>query len=196
MPNLINRLAGVPLQAVGAALTLGAALMAGQYAIIDHAHSAGLPEPEQWIGRLTVQMYWVLFPFAFAALWARRRGREGRLGRVGAVMQTSAPLAHIVVTVAAIVWGGLLGRGDLPEAFMMIELLTYVFYLGVLISGTALMLDKGVRWWGAAMVGGLVLSFVVQYADAVALGLFGVALIVQGLRRTAPLDVPETSGAH
>jgi hypothetical protein len=196
MPNLINRLAGVPLQAVGAALTLGAALMAGQYAIIDHVHSAGLPEPEQWIGGLTVKWYWVLFPFAFIALWARRRDREGRLGRVGAVMQTSAPLAHIVVTVAAIVWGGLLGRGDLPEAFMMIELLTYVFYLGVLISGTALMLDKGVRWWGAAMVGGLVLSFVVQYADAVALGLFGVALIVQGLRRTAPLDVPETSGAH
>ncbi|GII30353.1 hypothetical protein [Planotetraspora mira] len=196
MRNLTNRLAGVPLQAVGAALLLGAALMAAQYAIVDHVHSAGLPEPEQWIGRVTVQWYWVLFPFAFIALWARRRDRERRLGRVGAVMQTSAPLAHIVVTVAAIVWGGVLGKGDLPDAFMMIEMLTYVFYLGVLVSGVAFLLDKGARWWGAAVIGGLVLGFVVQYTDAVILGVFGVALIVQGLRRTAPLDVPETSGAR
>jgi hypothetical protein len=196
MRNLINRLAGVPLQAVGAAITLGGALLAAHYALIEYVQTTGRPEPEQWIGGLTVKWYWVLFPVSFIALWARRRDREGHLGRIGAIMLTSAPIMQVVMTVSAVVWGGLMGRGDLPEAFMMIEMLTYVFYLGVLINGMAFLLDKGVRWWGAAMVGGLVLDFAVQYGGAVILAVFGVGLIVQGLRRTVPLDMPETSGAH
>jgi hypothetical protein len=107
MRNLIDRLARVPLQAVGGAITLGAVLMAAQYALIDYVHSTGRPEPEQWIGGLTVKWYFVLIPMSFIALWARRRDREGVLGRVGAIMLMSGPLMHIVVTVSAIVWGGL-----------------------------------------------------------------------------------------
>jgi hypothetical protein len=196
MRNLIDRLARVPLQAIGGVVTLSAAMMAAQLAIIDYVHSTGQPEPEQWIGRLTVQWYWALLPLSFIALWARRRDRERHLGRVGAVMMASSPPMHLVLTVGAIVWGGLMGKGDLPEGFMVIEMLTYVFYLGVLISGVAFLLDRGARWWGAGLIGGLVLDFVVPYGGAVTLAIFGIALTVYGLRRPVSLDVPETSGAR
>ncbi|GII56221.1 hypothetical protein Pth03_46100 [Planotetraspora thailandica] len=196
MRNLIDRLARVPLQAVGAAITLGAVLMATQSVLIDYVHSTGRPEPEQWIGGLTVKWYFELIPIAFIALWARRRDRERHLGRVGAVMLTSGPIMHIVVTVSAIVWGGLLGKGDLPEGVMMVETLMYVMYLGALISGVAFLFDKGVRWWGAAVVAGILLDLFVPYGGAVMFALFGIALALYGLRRPVSVDMPEPSIAR
>ncbi|MEN3540582.1 hypothetical protein AAH991_36090 [Microbispora sp. ZYX-F-249] len=77
-------------------------------------------------------------------------------------------------------------RGDLPSGFMVIEMLVYVFYLGVLVIGLAFLLDRGVRWWGAATLAGLVLEFLVPYGGAVAFAAFGLCLMAYGLRRPVP----------
>ncbi len=183
MRKLIDRLAHVPLQVVGAALTLGAVLLAAHYALIDHVRATGQEEPAQWVGGLTVKWYWVLIPVSLIALWARRRDRQGPVGRAGAIMLTAGPLMHVTVTVGAIIWGALMGRGDLPNAFMMVEMLMYVFYLGVLVIGLTFLLDGGVRWWGAATVAGLVLEFLVPYGGAAAFTVFGLCLVAYGLRR-------------
>ncbi|GAA3813494.1 hypothetical protein GCM10022226_37760 [Sphaerisporangium flaviroseum] len=196
MRNLINRLARVPLQVVGGAILLGAILLAVHYTLIAHIAATGGLEPEQWIGGLTVKWYWVLVPLSFIALWARRRDREGLLGRVGAVLLTSAPLMWAMITTSAIVWGGLLGRGDLPEGVMSLELLIYVFYLGALVTGLAFLLDTGARWWGAALIAGPVVDVVWPYGAAVTFAVFGTGLMLYGFRHRVPLDTPEISQAR
>ncbi|MFE9958063.1 hypothetical protein [Micromonospora sp. NPDC005299] len=182
MRTLIERLARVPLGAVGLAVTLCAAMAAGHVLLVRHIHDTGGEEWPQWVGRLTIESYWGLLPLAFLALWARRWQRTGRLGRVGAALLVAGPVAALLIAVAAVVWGGILARGDLPASVMSLELLFYVMMLGVLVTGIAFLLDAGVRWWGAAMIVGLLADFVMPLALSAVYAVFGILLTVAALR--------------
>jgi len=181
MRVIIGRLARVPLAGVGFAVLLSSVLIVVHLLLVRQIQASGQEEPPQWLGRL-IGMYWGLLPLAFLALWARRRDRQGVLGRIGAAMLAVGPVLAVLLAVATAVWGGLLGRGDLPESVMWVESLFYVMMLGVLVSGVAFLLDAGVRWYGAFMVVGLLSDFVVPFALATVLGVFGILLMVSAVR--------------
>ena len=181
MTGVVERLARVPLVGVGLAIVVSAILMAVHVLLVQHTHATGAAEPPQWVGRL-LGLYWVLLPLGFMALWARRRREVGIIGRIGAVMLACGPVSAVVLLVAAAIWGGFLGRGDLPAGFMVVESLTLVMMLGVLVSGVALLRVSGARWWGAAMIIALAANFVMSVGAAAALAVFGALLFAAGAR--------------
>jgi hypothetical protein len=137
----VARLSTVPLPLVVAMLVTGAVL-ADVHALLVQRLARGGPEPEQWVARLTVMQYYALIPLALLASWARRRPAQGRLGTVAAGLLVTAIAGHLAITVAAVVHGGLLGRGDLPGLVMMLEVTVLGLYLGVLLEGIALLRDR------------------------------------------------------
>lgn len=182
MRTFVERLGRLPLGAVGLAVTVCAAMAAGHVLLVQHVHATGGEEWPQWVARWTIESYWGLLPLACLALWARRRRRTGWLGRIGAALLATGPLAALLIAVAATVWGGILGRGDLPESVMSLELLFYVMMLGVLVTGIAFLLDAGVRWWGALLIVGLLADFVMPLALSAVYAVFGILVMVSALR--------------
>lgn len=162
-PTLVGRatdaLGKAPTWAIAAALVVGAAL-----ADIDVALDLepGAAEPAQWIGRISIKLYWILLPWAMLALWARRRQGLGRVGRVAAGLIVPQIVASPILVVATIIWGLLLGRGDVDGLFVVLfeSIPTTLFYLGVVVLSVAHLRDSdGPRTVGALLLLGLVLSF-------------------------------------
>jgi hypothetical protein len=190
------RLSTVPLYVVLAVLVLGAVL-ADVHTLMVQRMARGGPEPEQWVARLTVMQYYALIPLALLALWARRRPNQGRLGTVAAVLLVTAMAGHLAITVAAVVHGGLLGRGDLPGLVMMLEVTVLGLYLGVLLEGIALLRDRAVpRAVGALVLFGLVVSFLAPFALTAAWLLLAVVLLGWSRHRAgATRDSAAAAGA-
>lgn len=183
LDRAVARLSTVPLPIVVAVLVVGAVL-ADVHTLLVQRMARGGPEPEQWVARLTVMQYYALIPLALLALWARRRPAQGRLGTVAAALLVTAIAGHLAITVAAVVHGGLLGRGDLPGLVMMLEVTVLGLYLGVLLEGTALLRDRAVpRAVGALVLLGLVVSFIAPFALTVAWLLLGAVLLGSSRRQ-------------
>lgn len=122
MTRIWQAFARIPLPVVAALFVVGGALMPLHDWAIAHVRASGAEEWPQWVARLTVMWYWAFLPMAALALWARRRTEQGTRGRVGAWLNiVGGPAQYGLVTVGALVWGLLLGRGDLPVAVMVIE---------------------------------------------------------------------------
>jgi len=155
MTRIWGAFARIPVPAVAALLVVGGALMPLHDLAIAHVRATGAEEWPQWVARLTVMWYWAFLPMAALALWARRRNEQGRLGRFGAWLNlVGGPAQYAVVTMAALVWQVLLGHGDLPVAFMVIEPLGYLVVPGIAAAGIAMLRDRGTaRWQGALLVG-------------------------------------------
>lgn len=181
----VARLSTVPLPIVVAVLVLGAVL-GDVHTVLVQRMARGGPAPEQWIARLTVMQYYALIPLGLLALWARRRSAQGRLGAVAAALLVAAAAGHLVITVAAVVHGGVMGRGDLPSLVMALEVTVLGLYLGVLLAGIALLRDRAVpRAVGALVLLGLVVSFVAPFALTVAWLLLGAVLLRSPRRQAA-----------
>jgi hypothetical protein len=165
MRTLIERLARVPLTAVGLLIAVCGVLAGVHVLLVQHIHETGGEEWPQWVARWTIESYWGLLPLAFLALWARRRHGQGWLGCVGAALMAFGPVAALLIAVAALVWGGILGRGDLPTSVMSLELLFYVMMLGVLVAG-------------------LLGDFVVPMFLPAGYALFGILLMIGAARST------------
>ena len=186
--RLVARCAAAPVALVAAALVLGAVLADVHTLWVARMYdpSTGQPtgeEPAQWATRLTVLQYYAIIPLGLIALWARRRTAQGRLGRIAAVLLAAALLGHLVITGAACVWGGLLGRGDLGTVMTALEVTVLGLYLGVLLEGVALLRDRELpRAVGALVLLGLVVSFLAPFALTVAWALLAAVLL-----RTAAL---------
>ena len=183
LDRAVARLSAVPLPIVVAVLVVGAVL-ADVHTLLVQRMVRGGPEPEQWVARLTVMQYYALIPLALLALWARRRPAQGRLGTVAAALLVTAIAGHLAITVAAVVHGGLLGRGDLPGLVMMLEVTVLGLYLGVLLEGIALLRGRAVpRAVGALVLLGLVVSFIAPFALTVAWLLLGAVLLGSSRRQ-------------
>ncbi|WP_067181706.1 hypothetical protein [Microtetraspora niveoalba] len=182
MRAVIDRLARVPLAAVGFLILLSAAMAAGHVLLLEQIRASGGEELPQWVARLTIETYWGLLPLAFLMLWARRGKRGGLLGRIGAALLACGPVTALLIAVGALVWGGILGRGDLPPSVMTVESLFYAMMLGVVVCGVAFLLDAGVRWWGAMLLIGLLGDFVMPMALAAVYAVFGIMLVVGAAR--------------
>lgn len=196
LDRAVARLSTVPLPIVVAVLAVGAVL-ADVHTLLVQRMARGGPEPEQWVARLTVMQYYALIPLALLALWARRRPAQGRLGTVAAALLVTAVAGHLAITVAAVVHGGLLGRGDLPGLVMMLEVTVLGLYLGVLLEGIALLRDRAVpRAVGALVLLGLVVSFLAPFALTVAWLLLGGVLLGSSRRQAvAARDSATPAGA-
>jgi hypothetical protein len=196
LERAVARLSTVPLPIVVAVLVVGAVLGDVHTLLVQRIVRGG-PEPEQWVARLTVMQYYALIPLAVLALWARRRTAQGRLGTVAAALLVTSAAGHLAITAAAVVHGGLLGRGDLPRAVMVLEVTVLGLYLGVLLAGIALLRDRAVpRAVGALVLLGLVVSFVTPFALTVAWLLLGVFLLGSSRHRAgAARDSAAAAGA-
>jgi hypothetical protein len=177
----VDRLAHVPSLVIGGLLVLGAVLADTHESLVRYWHGNGLPEWEQWVGRLTVQSYWILLPLALLALWSRHRRAMGRLGRLSAALLLPGPVVHVALAVAAVVWGGLLGRGDLPAAVMAAEFLGVLTYLGIIGTGVALLRTRDVpRTYGALVLVGFVGGFFLAWIMSGAFALLAVLVVRHG----------------
>jgi hypothetical protein len=196
LDRAVARLSTVPLPIVVAVLVVGAVL-GDVHTLLVQRMARGGPEPEQWVARLTVMQYYALIPLALLALWARRRPAQGRLGTVAAALLVTAIAGHLAITVAAVVHGGLLGRGDLPGLVMMLEVTVLGLYLGVMLEGIALLRDRAVpRAAGALVLLGLVVSFIAPFALTVAWLLLGAVLLGSSRRQAvAARDSAAAAGA-
>lgn len=184
MGRMLDALARVPLPVVAAMLLLAGALVLVQQVWIDAIHSAGAEEPPQWVGRLTIMQVNILVPVALILLWSRRRRIQRRLGAVAAAMLLVLPVVHLVLTVAAIVWGGILGRGDLGSPMIEFEFLGLISYAGVFVSGLAWMLDRGApRLIGPLIIVGFVVSFLSPWGMPIGYGLLAVVILTSGVAR-------------
>lgn len=176
---LLDTLARIPLSVVVGALVLGAVLLSLQMVWISIIMASGEPEPPQWLARLTVMQANILVPVALIALWARRRKAQRRLGAIAAAMMAVLPVLHVILTVGSIMWGAILGRGDMTYPFMYIEYLMFITMLGIILSGVAWILDSGApRLIGPLIIAGFVLNYVVSWG----MTFFYVALSVVILR--------------
>jgi len=181
---LLDALARVPLPVVVVLLLVGALLAGLQSVWIGAVHSAGAAEPPQWLSRVTVMQVNLLVPLALIMLWARRRTVQRRLGAVGAAMLLVLPAVHLLLTIAAIIWGGILGRGDLTYPFMYVELLGLISYAGIAVSAVAWMLDRAApRLIGPLIVAGFVLNYIVPWGLMVGYGALAVVLLTKGVVR-------------
>jgi hypothetical protein len=189
MTRIWQGFARIPVPLVAALLVVGGALMPLHDLAIAHVRASGAEEWPQWVARLTVMWYWAFLPMAALALWARRRTEQGVLGRVGAWLNVvGGPAQYGLVTVGALVWGLLLGRGDLPVAVMVIEPLGYLSVPGLAVAGIAMLRDRGTpRWQGALLIAlavGVWLPF-----GALAVGLvLGGLLLTKGRHSADMLD--------
>lgn len=185
--RLVKALARVPLPIVVGLLLLGAVLASLQQVWIADVMARGGPEPEQWAAALTVKQANVLIPVGLIALWARRRGVQGRLGAVAAAMMAVLPVLHIFLTVSALVWGVILGRGDMEYPFMHIEWLMLVAFFGVVLASIAWMLDRGAsRWVGPLIIVGFAMNYVTPWGMTIVYALLSIVVLRTRLLRRRP----------
>ena len=182
--RVLDTLAKVPLPVVAAILLLGAVLAGLQIVWIEAIHSSGAAEPPQWLARVTVMQVNILVPAGLIMLWARRRRVQRRLGAVAAGMLVVLPVMHVFLTVCSIVWGGILGRGDMTYPFMYVEFLIYISYAGILVSGLAWILDRGApRLVGPLIIIGFVLNYLIPWGLVIGYGALTVVLLTSGVVR-------------
>lgn len=75
---------------------------------------------------------------------------------------------HLFLTACALVWGLILGRGDMGYPFMYLEFLILPAYLGILVASVAWMRDRSAaRLIGPLILAGLVLHFFIPWAFTV-----------------------------
>ena len=195
MTRIWNALARIPMSVIAALFVVGGVLIPLHEWLIENLFADGQREWPQWLGRLTVMWYWAFLPLAVLALWARRRHVQGRLGRVGAWLNAiGGPGQYGVLTVAAVIWGLLLGRDDLPTGFMALEWLGYLIMPGIVLAGIAMIRDRGLpRWQGVLVVVLAPLAWVPFGALAVGVALS--ALLLWSGRRERSLDSAPTTVA-
>lgn len=182
---LLDALARIPLSVVVGALMLGAVLLSLQLVWLSIINTTGAPEPPQWVARLTVMQTYILIPGALIALWARRRKEQRRLGAAAAAMMMALPVQHVIITVGSIIWGAILGRGDLTYPFMYIDNLKYISTLGIILSGVAWILDRGTpRLIGPLILAGLLLGYLVLWAMTIIYVALGVVILRTRLMRS------------
>lgn len=182
--RVLDALARVPLPVVAAMLVLGAVLGGIQSLWIEAIHAAGAAEPPQWLARLTVMQVDILIPAGLIMLWARRRAVQRRLGAVGAAMLLVLPVVHLLLTVSSIVWGGVLGRGDMSYPFMYVQQLALISYAGVFVSGLAWILDRDTpRLIGPLIIIGFVLNYLVPWGLLIGYGALVIVILTSGVVR-------------
>jgi hypothetical protein len=196
MTRIWGAFARIPVPVVAAMLVVGGALIPVHEDWARSVHASSGPEPAQWISFLTVKWYWALLPAAALALWARRCSAEGRIGRVGAWLAlVGGPAQFGVLMASSVVWGLLLGRGELPSGLMALEFLGYLIPLGMAFLGAAMLLDRSLPRWMGALVVVLAVAAWLPYGG-VAVGAVLAALLVSHDRRTRPvLDTPAAATA-
>ena len=196
MTRLWAALARIPIPVVAALLIVGGALIPVHEWLVARVWATGAPEPEQWLAYVTFKWYWAFLPLAVLALWARRRDEEGALGRVGAWLNLiGGPLQYGVLLISTLVWGLLLGRGELASGLMAVEYLGYLITPGTIVAGIAMLLDRGLPRWQGALVIAVALASWIPFGALVTGAVLG-GLLVANSRRVRPvLDSPVTSTA-
>ncbi|WP_345752900.1 hypothetical protein [Microbacterium rhizophilus] len=188
--GIVHLLARLPLPIVALLLVLGAVLFDIQTMVILSLAATGAEEPPQWLARTTIMMGNLFIPVAVLSLWARRAAAQRRLGAIAASMVAVLPVVHVVLTIGTLVWGLVLGRGDIAGPFARIEDLVYVAYAGVVLLTIAFLRDRGMpRLVGVLMLLGFVLSYVVPWGITVTYTALGVIIVATSLRRRAPRGV-------
>jgi hypothetical protein len=177
---IVSALARIPLWVVAIALVVGA--------VLGDLHPMLLAGPgveaPQWVGRLSIHLYFVILPLAMLAMWARRRATLGRLGMVAALMIAVQVVAYAVITIGAVVWGALLGRGDLPSVVLgPVEAVgVSLCYLGVVLLSVAFMRDRASdRWVGLLLLVGFLASFVTPWLMTVMFTVLAWLVLRRGL---------------
>lgn len=195
MTRVWNLLARIPTIVVAGLLVVGGALIPLHDWVRLNLWDEG--EWPQWLGRSTLMWYWAFLPLAVLALWARRRDAQGRLGRVAAWLNwIGGPAQYGVLLVAAVGWGLLLGRGDLPTGFMVVELLSFLIMPGMFLAGIAMLRDRGLPKWQGALVTVLGPAAWLPFGG-LAVGLvLSVLLLVSANRHATVLDSPASPAAR
>ncbi len=189
--RFISVLARVPLQVVGVLFILGALLVDLQVAWHVVLASTGEPEPSQWVAHLTIMQFHTIIPLALITLWARRRSAQRRLGAIAAGLVASLAIVHVFMTLCAIVWGGILQRGDMGFPFMYIEYGSRIAYVGIVLAGLSWILDRGAnRLIGPLIIGGFLLNLVVPGAMTVIYIALAVVIVRTGVVRKSSVASP------
>ena len=178
---MIDKLARVPVAVVAAALVLGGVLAdVHTFVVVPAVRDSG-SEPAQWMARVGIMLYFLILPLALLAVWARRRQRLGRAGVVAAVLMAVQVPCYVVLMLAGVVWGLLLGRGDLGSRVLLLhDVGVTAFYLGVVVLAVRmLMAGRATALLGGLLLGGFVVSFIVPFGLAAALVAFAAAFLAQ-----------------
>lgn len=175
---LADRLVRIPATVVAATLVVGS-LLADVHTFVTVPAMDGM-EPAQWTARVGIMLYFLVLPIALLAVWARRRDALGRLGLAAAVLIAIQVLCYLLLTVAMVGWGLLLGRGDLSDSVMWVESLgVSSFYLGVIILAVRLLFaGRANAVIGALLLAGFLVSFVMPFGLTVAIAVLAAVFVV------------------
>ncbi len=196
MTRIWSTLARIPNPVVALFLVVGGVTIPVHDWLVARVWATGAPEPEQWFAYLTFKWYWATLPLAVLVLWARRRDVQGRLGRIGAGLNlVGGPAQYAVLLVGSLVWGLLLGRGDLPVGLMSLELLGYLIPVGTLLAGVAMLRDRGVPRWQGALVTVLAVAAWLPFGALVVGSVLAGLLLTAGRTRAPALDSPAAATA-
>jgi hypothetical protein len=195
MTRFWGALARIPNPVVALLLVVGGVTIPIHERLVAHVHATGAPEPEQWLAFLTFKWYWATLPLAVLVLWARRRSAQGLLGRVAAWLNLlGGPAQYAVLLISSLVWGLLLGRGDLPTALMVLEFLGYLIPVGTFLAGVAMLRDRALPRWQGGLVAVLAVASWVPFG-ALVVGTVLAALLITTGRRRPVLDSPVAATA-
>lgn len=190
---LVNRLVRIPAAVVAAALVVGALLADVHTFVITPAIDGA--EPAQWTARVGIMLYYLVLPLALLAVWARRRDSLGRVGRVAAVLIAIQVLCYVLLTAAMLVWGLVLGRGDLSDTAMWLESLGVLsFYLGLVVLAVRLLLgSRANAALGVLILIGFLASFAGPFLLTAAFVVLAAVFLVQ---EVGSRDEVVTAAAH
>jgi hypothetical protein len=192
MTRIWQAFARIPVSVTAALFVVGGALMPLHEVLIARMHAAGPGEWPQWIGYLTVKWYWAFLPLAALTLWARRRRQQGTLGRIGGWLHlVGGPVQYGVLLVGTLTWGLVLDRGDLPVSVMAVENLGYLVVPGLLVSGIAMLRDRGTPRWQGSLIIALAVAVWLPYGALVTGLVLGGLLVTKGRTAAAVLDSPD-----
>ena len=196
MTRIWGAFARIPVPVVAVMVVVAGILMPVHEGWIRAVYASGGPEPAQWLSYLTVKWYWALLPAAVVALWARRRREHGRLGRVGAWLAfVGGPLQFGILFLSSMVWGLLLGRGELPTGLMALELLGYLIPLGMVLAGVAMLRDRALPRRQGALVVVLAVAAWLPFGGLVVGSVLAAVLVADDRTRGAVLDSPAAATA-
>ncbi len=196
MTRIRGAFARIPVPVTAAMLVVGGALAYAHEAWIRAVYEAGRPEPAQWVSYLTVKWYWALIPAAALALWAHRPSADSRLGRVGGWLAlVGGPLQFAVLLVSSLLWGLLLGRGELPTGLMVIEQLGYLIPIGTVLLGVAMLRGRERPRWPGALVVVLAVAAWLPFGASVTGAVLAALHVTDGRRRRRALDSPVAATA-
>ncbi len=184
LERLIDLGARIPLPVVGIMLICGAAFSDVNNFLLRMTLAGDFEGLSQWSARLTLMNYNLLIPVALLALWARRRKTQGRLGAIAAALIAILPVLHVFFTICALVWGLILGRGDMDDPFMYIEYLIFFSFLGIIITSIAWMRDRSAaRLIGPLILMGFVLNYLIPWSFTAIYAALAVIIIRTSLVR-------------